>query len=246
MKQLFGAILSMIAFYSVSKSQNVFPATGNVGIGIATPGTNLVVNGNTRILSHLTIGANEDPPSFMPLMIKGSPQIGFSDISQPTDQRLWLIINQGSKFRILTEKDDYSAIQEAMVITRTGLNINTTYFPTGNVGIGTSNPGTFKLAVEGKIGARGIKVTPQNPWPDYVFIKDYNLMDIQKLHEYIKINKHLPNMPSAKEVKENDGIELGDMSTKLLVKIEELTLYVIQLKEENEAIKEKLAKLTTK
>jgi hypothetical protein len=116
----------------------------------------------------------------------------------------------------------------------------------GNIGIGTTNPGSFKLAVEGKIGAREVKVTLENPWPDYVFNKEYPLLDIAALDKYITINKHLPGIPSSKEIKENKGIELGQMTAKLLEKIEELTLYVIQLKKENDEIKVKLNALSDK
>jgi hypothetical protein len=111
----------------------------------------------------------------------------------------------------------------------------------GNVGIGTTTPGSFKLAVEGKIGASEIKVTLQRPWPDYVFESNYQLPGLVELEAFIKKNKHLPDMPSAREVKESGGIELGQMNAKLLEKIEQLTLYVIELKKENEAIKQALA-----
>jgi hypothetical protein len=112
----------------------------------------------------------------------------------------------------------------------------------GRVGIGTTSPGTFRLAVEGKIGAREIRVTLDNPWPDYVFTPQYQLQSLPSVEEFIKKHGHLPNMPSAKEVKEN-GIELGNMSSKLLEKIEELTLYIIELKKENENIREELKSL---
>jgi hypothetical protein len=123
---------------------------------------------------------------------------------------------------------------------------------TGNVGIGTSNPGTFKLAVEGKIGAREVKVTLAS-WADYVFYPRYNLLPLGDLEKYLNLNGHLPNIPSAKEVEDNKGIELGEMTAKLLEKVEELTLYVIELnnannalKEENEKIKEEIKKLSGK
>jgi hypothetical protein len=72
---------------------------------------------------------------------------------------------------------------------------------TGNVGIGTTNPGSFKLAVEGKIGAREVQVLATTPFPDYVFEKNYSLMNINALEDYIKLNKHLPNVPSASDIK---------------------------------------------
>jgi hypothetical protein len=114
----------------------------------------------------------------------------------------------------------------------------------GNVGIGTLNNGSFKLAVEGKIGAREVQVTATNPFPDYVFEKNYSLMNLDNLDQYIQVNKHLPNIPSAKEVEEAGGIELGKMNVKLVEKVEELTLYIIdlnkrlkQIEEENELLK---------
>ncbi|MBC8032554.1 MAG: hypothetical protein H7Y03_00290, partial [Chitinophagaceae bacterium] len=120
------------------------------------------------------------------------------------------------------------------------INVNSS----GNVGIGTANPGTFKLAVEGKIGAREIQVTATNPFPDYVFDKNYKLKTLKELYDYIQKNKHLPNIPSAQEVKEKGGIELGDFSIKLLEKVEELTLYVLQLKKENEDMQEQIRLLS--
>lgn len=114
----------------------------------------------------------------------------------------------------------------------------------GNVGIGTTNPGSYKLAVEGKIGAREVKVTLENPWADYVFDKSYKLRSIDELEKFTQKNNHLPGIPSSKEVKDNGGIDLGQMNLKLLEKVEELTLYVIQLKKENKEIKKEVKKLS--
>ena len=102
----------------------------------------------------------------------------------------------------------------------------------GNVGIGTTNPGAYKLAVNGKILAKEIKV--ETGWADYVFQEDYDLPTLEEVEQHIKEKGHLPNIPSAQEVAEN-GIQLGEMNKLLLEKIEELTLYVIQLKKENQA-----------
>jgi hypothetical protein len=95
----------------------------------------------------------------------------------------------------------------------------------GNVGIGTATP-TEKLSVNGKIRAKEIKVETTN-WPDYVFEPTYKQYSIAELEAYIKINKRLPEMPSAKEAEAN-GIALGEMNKILLKKIEELTLYLIE------------------
>ncbi|KQR70899.1 hypothetical protein [Pedobacter sp. Leaf176] len=95
----------------------------------------------------------------------------------------------------------------------------------GNIGIGTTNP-TEKLAVNGNVRAKEIKVETVN-WPDYVFDQDYKILGLQELDAYIRVNKHLPDMPSAKEAELN-GIELGEMNKLLLKKVEELTLHLIE------------------
>lgn len=135
------------------------------------------------------------------------------------------------------------------VLNKWGVFVNDTtaknYFA-GTIGVGTQDVGSFRLAVEGKIGAREVQVTNTSPWPDYVFNKTYKLMNIDSLDNYIKTNNHLPGMPSAEDVTKKDGVELGDMTTRLLKKVEELTLYVIELKKENEEIKAQLEKFSGK
>lgn len=118
----------------------------------------------------------------------------------------------------------------------------------GNIGIGKSNPQValdingnvvignstsvaasgYKLSVEGKIMSEEVRVLLKANWPDYVFDKSYALKSLPELEKYIDVNKHLPNVPAAAEV-EKGGIMLGDMNGKLLEKIEELSLYIIQL-----------------
>jgi hypothetical protein len=102
----------------------------------------------------------------------------------------------------------------------------------GNFGIGTAVP-KERLSVNGKIRALEVKVEASN-WPDYVFSKDYKPLSLLDLEKFIKINKHLPEVPTADAVR-LDGIALGEMNKILLKKIEELTLYLI---EKEKAIKE--------
>jgi hypothetical protein len=113
----------------------------------------------------------------------------------------------------------------------------------GHVGIGTTNTFGYKLAVNGSAIFTEARVKLYGNWPDYVFGKKYNLMPLKDLENYISANNHLPNIPSASEV-QKEGINLGDMNAKLLEKIEELTLYIIELKKENEQIKKELKSLS--
>ncbi len=108
------------------------------------------------------------------------------------------------------------------------LNNQDVYYNNGNVGIGTNTvPTGYQLAVNGKIISEEIKVQLEVNWPDYVFSNAYKLPTLQEIEAYIQKHQHLPNIPSAKEV-EKEGLQLGDMNAKLLEKIEELTLYIIQ------------------
>lgn len=98
----------------------------------------------------------------------------------------------------------------------------------GRVGINTIDPQT-ELDLKGTIRAEEIRV--ETDWADFVFDKDYKLPTLEEVKAHIEEHKHLPGIPSEKEVKEN-GIGLADMTTKLLQKVEELTLYTIQQQEQ--------------
>lgn len=108
----------------------------------------------------------------------------------------------------------------------------------GNIGIGNTSPDA-KLTVTGQVHAQEVKVTVSAPGPDYVFESNYNLSSLEEIKTYIDQNKHLPEIPSAKEMEKN-GIDLGEMDMLLLKKIEELTLYLIDLNKENQEQKIKM------
>ncbi|WP_147415955.1 tail fiber protein [Ulvibacterium marinum] len=97
---------------------------------------------------------------------------------------------------------------------------------TGKVGIGTTIPDD-KLTVKGRIHAEEVKVDLSVPGPDYVFKEGYDLKSLEEVQKHIQEHGHLPNIPSAEEMEEK-GIELGIMNMKLLEKIEELTLYILE------------------
>jgi len=110
----------------------------------------------------------------------------------------------------------------------------------GNLGIGTAAP-TERLTVNGKIKANEIRVDGAGA-PDYVFEEDYKVATLAELESYIKANKHLPEVPSAKEF-ERDGMALGEMNKLLLKKIEELTLHLIEKDKVLSDVQERLLKL---
>lgn len=118
-----------------------------------------------------------------------------------------------------------------------------TFLPNGNIGIGTINPAS-KLTVAGNIAAREIEVTV-DAGADFVFEDNYDLPSLESVDKFIKENKHLPEIASAKEMQKN-GINLSEMNIKLLQKVEELTLYIIDMKKENEKQNDKILALEKK
>lgn len=127
-------------------------------------------------------------------------------------------------------------------------------FQGGNVGIGTTSPDS-QLTVNGVIHAKEIKVD-SSVWPDYVFKRDYHLLSLTEVEDYIDKNQHLPEMPSEQEILK-EGINLGEINKLLVKKVEELTLYLIHQKEETDQqhktqqqqideLKSQLAKLVKK
>ena len=109
-------------------------------------------------------------------------------------------------------------------------------FELGKVGIGVqlagNLPAGYMLAVDGKIIGEELRIQNSANWPDYVFADQYALMPLDELQQSIQLHKHLPNIPPASVIQEQ-GILVGDMQKKIMEKIEELTLYVIDLHEIN-------------
>jgi hypothetical protein len=128
------------------------------------------------------------------------------------------------------ERDPYHNIQSWGDQTATYMTL-----AQGNVGIGTADTKGYRLAVNGKIRATEIKVESSN-WPDYVFNPDYTLLPLTEVKSYIDKNHHLPELPSAEVVGEK-GVDLGEMNKLLTKKVEELTLYLIQMNEEIQTLK---------
>jgi len=218
---------------------------GNVGIGTTAPTTNLQVN--SKIVPSDLYPPSEYKDYFknkdydvLYLNRNAQSNIGPSLFMKGTNNntsfsaRIALLGNGGANgdLAFLTSATDGYNQKETMRITHNG-----------SVGIGTTNPGIYKLAVVGDTGIIAEKVTIKlaSQWPDYVFNKEYKLPTLKEVEKQIKEKGHLKNIPSAKEVDEN-GIELGNISKNLLEKIEELTLYTIQqekkLEKQNKEIEE--------
>ncbi len=115
------------------------------------------------------------------------------------------------------------------------VNIGSNPFPTNSL------YSTYQLFVKGGILTDEVRValSTATGWADYVFAKDYNLKPLSEVEAFINTNGHLPNVPSAAEVKQ-DGIALGDMSRIQQEKIEELTLYIIAQNKRIEALEAKM------
>lgn len=109
-----------------------------------------------------------------------------------------------------------------------GFNASKYYFVNGNVSIGTTlpDPTNARLTVNGTIHAKEVDVDVNIP-ADFVFKSGYKLMPLKDVEKYVKINSHLPEIPSAEEITKN-GFKIGEMQNKLLQKVEELTLYMIE------------------
>lgn len=114
----------------------------------------------------------------------------------------------------------------------------------GNIGIGKTSPDS-KLVVDGMIRSTEVRVETtvmsrevkvKTDWADFVFEKAYGLRSLTDVEQFIHTNKHLPDIPSAKEVQQN-GLALGEMQTKMMQKIEELTLYLIEANKQIEQLK---------
>jgi hypothetical protein len=113
---------------------------------------------------------------------------------------------------------------------------------TGEIAFGDTYASGYKLAVKGKLICTEVRVEETSGWPDYVFAENYNLMSLREVEQSILTNRHLPGIPSAAAI-QNEGFELGDMSKKLLEKIEELTLYIIEQDKKISGLEQKMAEM---
>jgi hypothetical protein len=171
----------------------------------------------------------------------------FGDGETSTDAAPSHIYNStGTYAAKLTLTYQCGACDSSQVVTTNNIEVANTSICTsifcdgiGGVGIGTMRTQGYRLSVDGKIRAAAVKVYPQTQWSDFVFGDGYKLRPLREVEKFVKINRHLPDIPSATEV-EKEGIELGSMDARLLQKIEELTLYMIESNKRVNALEEKL------
>ncbi len=212
--------------------------TNNVGIGTTAPATKLHVESGA-----ITVSGNNP---------YGGPQIVLGQ-ALPSNVNAWGIENMstglnfwrpffsgnpntGNYFLFLKHSNGNVGIKTDNPTA--GLTVNS------NVLIGNpatiSLPAGYKLYVETGILTEKVKVAIETTgnWSDFVFDKNYKMPSLKEVETYINANKHLPGIPSAEDVVAN-GVDLGEMDARLLQKIEELTLYVIQLEKDIKILKEK-------
>jgi hypothetical protein len=200
-----------IALYTNSANRIFIASNGNVGIGVDNPGSKLEVNGEMSARgSAMFVG----------------PPFGFSG-------GVVNILNTNGNGQTLTL--DGGSMQSSMnTITGVSYKPFTINPYGGTVGIGTTNPDPFyKLSVNGKIRAKEIRVN--TGWADYVFEKKYKLLPLAEVEKFIAQHKHLPGIAPA-AVLQKQGVDISAMQTKMMEKIEELTLYLIEANKKIEAL----------
>ncbi len=216
------------------RTKFVVMENGNVGIGVQNSDPGLA---NTRLI------VSDLSPTQVDLNVRGFHLIDGRDAS------LLLGRETGAQYGEWgIEYNEYSLQPGLNFWKPDGSNNFGNYFmfltDSGKVSIGLdpNNPDTYKgdyrLYVEGGIMTKKVKVAIpySTSWADYVFADDYKLMPIDEVEAFINENGHLPNVPSAEEVVES-GIDIAKMDAKLLEKIEELSLYVIDLNKENQELR---------
>jgi hypothetical protein len=194
--------------------------SGNLGVGILDPQAKLDVNGAFKALSITTNSLNTQSANIDGYL--NAKSIIINHIATGVDEYA---------NRIMVNKD----VTMALAVTRSNFGNNTfIVYGSGHVYAQSASFQGFLLAQTATLSE--MLCTPEVRitntacwhWPDFVFEKDYKLLSLNEVEQYIVKNQHLPNMPSAAEVEAN-GVNLGEMNALLLQKVEELTLYIIQL-----------------
>ena len=185
--------------------------TGKVAIGaVTTPQAKL----------HLKADSNEDAG----VMIEPTDKNGHKAFIKLFDDTHSITVDHTADMELNAGSGDLKLLAPGIVLS-------------GKVGINTVNEvKDYALAVNGGIISTKVYIKEVNQWPDYVFTDAYSLMNLEELKQYVTINRHLPGLPSEKEVLSN-GYDLNEMQATLLQKIEEMTRYILLLQDEIDALK---------
>lgn len=225
-------------------------AIGNAGFGTNSPTQKLHVAGNAFVSSKLGVAVqpNNNFDITSGRMILGTQYPGSNPSSWSTSG--YLEINNTAQYGYamrVVSKDPYTKVFASHLVNSAGTSQELFYiYANGATTIGARRPNAASghsnamLSVDGKFVCTSAYVFNENTkWADYVFEPTYKLAPLSEVEAFVKEHKHLPEVPSAKEVEKN-GINVGDMDAVLLKKIEELTLYMIELKKENAEMKKEL------
>jgi len=170
-----------------------------------------------------------------------STELVFEDL---TNGKTWTMLNTNTNTFSLVNYQNGANFNSPVKIDFGAPTNSLTINSNGNIGMGTL-PNEHKLAVAGTIIAEEVIVKLQSNWPDHVFNDDYQLPELADVKQFIQKNHHLEGVPSEKEI-QNNGINIAGIQSKLLQKIEELTLYVIKQDEEINNLKDEVVDLRNK
>lgn len=247
-------VLGLLFFTIVGFGQtNTFPPSGNAGIGTTTPVFKLDVRSTSMP------GPNPDNIAFFGTYSNFSGNITSRGLFLQNKATVGLPVSSyGTILQYNLGDPSLAASKKGFIEFNKSATTNTTISAVsfgsndiefmrinqnGKVRIasGTNDlktPDGYKLFVEEGILTEKVKVAVKSTtnWADYVFANDYSLMSLNEVEAFVKENKHLPNVPSAIEMVEN-GLDVAQMDAKLLEKVEELTLYIIEQNKQIEELK---------
>jgi hypothetical protein len=232
-------LIALCQVYLNVKSQTVFiPSGPNLG-GISTSSNSNVGIGTSSPTAFLDISRTTSfaGPIFKIVYPWDKPEI--FQIDHPTSKIVAIGNGGGTYSHGSIELFAYINLVTQSKIKFSASPLVDSYFNAGNLGIGVTSTNGYKLAVNGSIFATSLRL--RATWPDYVFDQEYALMSLKDLELYIKINKHLPGIPTEQEVNVN-GFDVSLINAKLLEKIEELTIHIIKLNKDLETLKEEYNK----